>query len=191
MKEILGAIAVILAIAQAIPYIIDIFKGKTKPHLYTYLIWSIVTALAFLGQFAAGGGPGSWTTGIMAVITIGVLLLCFKYGTADITLLDGVFLIGAIIAIIPWWLTKDPTLSVILATLIDVLAFLPTIRKTYRDPSTETLISYISNLLRHPISIFALTIYSLTTVIYPAALFVMNAVLVLVIVVRRRQVRKR
>lgn len=186
MKELLGAAAALLAIAQAIPYIIDIFRGKTKPHLYTYFIWSVVTALAFAGQYVAGGGPGSWTTGIMAIITIGVLLLCFKYGTEDITLFDGVFLVAALVAIIPWWITKDPMLSVILATIIDVLAFFPTIRKTYNEPSSETLISYISNLIRHPLSIAALSVYSITTVIYPAALFVMNLILVLVIMTGRK-----
>lgn len=191
MKELLGSIAAILAIAQAVPYIRDIFRGKTKPHLYTYLIWSVVTALAFFGQFVAGGGPGAWTTGVMAIITIGVLVLCFRYGTEDITVFDAVFLVAALVAIVPWWLTKDPMYSVILATIIDVLAFFPTIRKTYNDPGSETLISYISNLVRHPLSILALSVYSVTTVVYPAALFVMNLVLVLVIVLRRRSVLMR
>ena len=189
MKELLGLAAASLAILQSLPYIRDIFRGKTKPHLYTYLIWSIVTALAFFGQLSAGGGAGAWTTGVMAILTIFVLLLCFKYGTEDITFLDAVFLVGALVAIIPWWITNDPMYSVILATAIDVLAFFPTIRKTYNDPSSETLISYISNLIRHPLSILALSVYSVTTVVYPAALFVMNAILVLVIVFRRHATR--
>ena len=187
VKELLGLTAALMAISQAIPYFWDIFRYRTKPHLYTYLIWSIVTALAFLGQFAAGGGPGSWTTGVMAIITIGVLLLCFKYGTGDITKFDAICLILAVGAIIPWWLTNDPMLSVVLATGIDVLAFFPTIRKTYFDPTSETLVSYISNLIRHPLSIAALSVYSVTTVIYPTALFVMNVILVYVIVSQRRK----
>ena len=187
MKEILGALAVLLAVVQAVPYIRDILRGKTRPHLYTYLIWSIVTAIAFFGQVVAGGGPGAWTTGVMAVLTIVVLCLCFKYGTDDITLLDGIFLIGAAVAIVPWWLTNDPLYSVVLATIIDVLAFFPTIRKTFRDPGSETLISFVLNLVRHPLSIVALTTLSVTTVIYPASLFVMNGLLVAVILLRRKR----
>lgn len=186
VKEILGGIAATLAIAQSVPYIIDIFRGTTRPHLYTYLIWSIVTTIAFFGQVAGGGGPGAWTTGAMAALTIFVLLLCFKHGTEDVTTFDLVCLIAALFAIVPWWLTKDPMYSVVLATAIDVLAFFPTIRKSYNDPSSETLISYVSNLLRHPLSILALSVYSVTTVVYPAALFAMNIILVSVIVTRRR-----
>ncbi|HEY4526806.1 MAG TPA: hypothetical protein VJK53_03090 [Candidatus Paceibacterota bacterium] len=185
MKELLGLIAVALAILQSIPYIRDIFRGKTKPHMYTYLIWSIVTAIAFAGQVVAGGGPGAWTTGVMAALTIGILTLCFKYGTGDITKLDVVFLVGALAAIVPWLILEDPMYSVILATIIDVLAFFPTIRKTFNNPTSETLISYISNLIRHPLSILALSTYTVTTVVYPAALFLMNVILVLVIISRR------
>lgn len=187
MKEFLGLAAALLGIASSIPYFWDIFHGRTKPHFYTFLIWTIVTDLAFFGQLAAGGGPGSWTTGVMGILTLGVLALCFKYGTRDITTFDAIFLIFALIAIVPWWLTKDPMLSVVLATLIDMAAFVPTIRKTYNDPSSETLVSYVTNLIRHPLSILALTSYSITTVIYPAATFFMNVILVYIIVSRRRK----
>ena len=75
IKIILGSIAVFLALGSSYLYIKDIFRGNTKPHIYTWLIWSIVTVLAFLGQWFSGGGPGSWTTGVTAVITIGIFFL--------------------------------------------------------------------------------------------------------------------
>jgi hypothetical protein len=186
-KEILGLTAAILGVLQAIPYTVDTLRGKTKPHLYTYIIWTIVTAIAFFGQVAAGGGPGAWSTGVMAALTAMFLVLCFRYGTGDVTKFDAWCLAGALFAIVPWLLTDDPMISIVLATGIDVLAFFPTIRKTYNDPTSETLISYISNLIRHPLSIAALATYSISTVIYPAALLFMNVVLVYVIVSRRRK----
>ena len=189
MKEFLGLIAVILGFVGFYPYFRDIFRGKTKPHLFTYLIWSIVTALAFLGQWTSGGGPGAWTTGTMEVLTVFVLILSFKYGTEDVTKTDVVFLVVALGAIIPWWLMHDPTLSVIIATIIDVCAFFPTIRKTYNDPSSETLTTWVLNILRHSLSILALTNLLLVTYIYPAALAIMNVVVVAVIVGRKGRVK--
>lgn len=186
VKELLGLAAALLAVAGSVPYVRDIFKGATKPHVFTFLIWSIVTTLAFLGQWAAGGGPGAWTTGIMAVLSICVLILSFKYGTKDITRFDLLCLIGALGAIIPWWLTSDPTISIVLATFIDVLAFFPTIRKTFFAPTSETLISYVLNIPRHGLAILALTQLSVATYIYPAAGLLMNIVLVSVIIGRRR-----
>lgn len=187
IKEILGLIAVALAFLGSYPYVRDILKGKTKPHLFTYLVWSIVGTLAFLGQWSSGAGPGAWVSGVMVIFSILVFGLSFKFGTEDVTKLDVVFLIAALSAIVPWWLTDNPTLSVIIATFVDVCAFFPTIRKTYNDPSSETLISYVLNLLRHGLAICALASFVVATYIYPAALFCMNFILVAVIVSGRRK----
>ena len=75
LKIFLGAIAALLALLSSFLYIRDIFRGNTKPHTYTWLIWSIVTTIAFFGQWVSGGGAGSWATGVAAVVTIFTLLL--------------------------------------------------------------------------------------------------------------------
>ncbi|MEK7070183.1 MAG: hypothetical protein AAB966_00070, partial [Patescibacteria group bacterium] len=100
-----------------------------------------------------------------------------KNGTKDIKTIDKIFFAGALLAIIPWYLTKDPTLSVIMITTIDVLAFFPTIRKTINDPTSETFFMYALNLFRHSISILALATYNISTVLFPAAILVMNGVM--------------
>lgn len=181
MKEFLGIITVALSIIGHIPYILDIFKGKTKPHVFTWLIWSIVTTIAFIGQWTTGGGAGSWGTGMTVIITILITFLSFKYGSKDITTSDKFFFTGALISIIPWLITKDILLSVIIATLIDIFAYLPTIRKTLKNPETETLFTYIINVLRHGISITALQNYAITTYLYPSALLLMNIVMTMII----------
>src|ERR1700722_13701140 len=90
IKIILGAIAAVLALISSCIYVRDILRGNTKPHLYTWLIWSIVTVIAFLGQITKGGGPGSWATGVSAIVTISVTIFSFLfgYGTRDITKFD-------------------------------------------------------------------------------------------------------
>ena len=95
MKETLGIVSVIIGLVGFVPYVRDILSKKTKPHLYTYLIWSIVTIVAFVGQYISGGGPGSWSTGVTGLLTIVILGLTFRYGTKDVTRFDGIFLIGA------------------------------------------------------------------------------------------------
>jgi|CXWK01.1.fsa_nt_gi hypothetical protein len=182
MKEAIGIIAVALGIIGAIPYIRDIFRGKTKPHLFSNIIWAVVTTLAFFGQTAGGAGPGAWTTGVMAIITTVFMVLSIKYGTKDITKTDVFFLVIGLLAIIPWWLTDDPTISVVIATIIDVCGFSPTIRKTINDPGSETLSSWVLNCIRHGLSLFALTQFTTVTYIYPLALFLMNIITVYIIV---------
>ena len=175
-----------MAFLGLIPYIVDIFRRKTKPHIFTWAVWAIITILAFLAQWQSGGGAGSWTTGATSLLTVFIALISLKYGSRDITESDTIIFIAALIAIIPWWLTKNPTLSVIILTAIDVLAFFPTIRKTIKYPESETLSSYILHSIRHGLSVTALSHYSIATYLFPLALSLMNLVVVITIIQSRR-----
>lgn len=182
MKETLGFIAVGLTVIGHLPYIVDILKGKTKPHVFTWFVWAIITLLAFAGQWQKGGGPGAWTAGVTGLLTIVIAILSVRNGSKDITKTDKLFFAGALVSIVPWYVTNDPTLSIILLTVIDVLAFLPTIRKTIKNPATETLFTYALNVPRHGLAILAIANYNLATYLYPAALVVMNAIVTITIV---------
>ncbi|MSU60667.1 MAG: hypothetical protein EXS52_01990 [Candidatus Staskawiczbacteria bacterium] len=188
IKTILGIIAALLALFSSYLYIRDIFKGNTKPHTYTWLIWSIVTTIAFLGQWVSGGGAGSWATGVAAIVTIGTLLLSLKgnYGTKDITNFDKICLVLAIISILPWLLVKSVLWSVILATLIDLIAFFPTMRKTWHAPKSESLGSMYVDAVKHALSMFSMGRYSVITLIYPLSVLITKFIIIGEIVFLRR-----
>lgn len=191
MKETIGIVTVILAFVGIVPYIIDIFRGKTKPHIFTWIVWALVTFLAFLGQWARGGGAGSWTTGVTGLLTIFIAIISVKYGSRDITKSDVIIFISALIAIIPWLLTSNPTLSIIILTIVNTLAFIPTIRKTIKDPKSETFSSYVIHTFRHSLSILALSNYNLATFLYPAVVALSNLSVVLIIIKSRLNISDR
>ncbi|MBI1862855.1 hypothetical protein HYS00_01905 [Candidatus Microgenomates bacterium] len=190
MREIIGVIAVVISLISLLPYISDIVRNKTKPHLYTWLVWTPLTFLAFFAQWSDNAGPGSWTTGVTAVICLVILVLAFSRGTKDITKSDTYCLVGAFIALGLWFFIKNPTASIILVTLIDILGFVPTLRKTYHKPHEETLVTYELNFAKHALSIGALSRLSILTALYPAAVAVANGVMVAVMIVRRRQTKR-
>lgn len=55
-KEIFGTISVILAFIAYIPYIRSIILGNTKPHIFSWIIWSISIFIVFLTQIINEGG---------------------------------------------------------------------------------------------------------------------------------------
>ncbi len=188
LKIILGAVAVVLALYSSYLYIRDIFRGNTKPHTYTWLIWSIVTWIAFFGQWVSGGGPGSWATGASAIVTTGTLLLSLKgnYGTKDITNFDKLCLVFALIAILPWLLADSVLWSVILASFIDVVGFFPTMRKTWYAPKSESFSSMLVDTAKHTLSIASLGNYSLVNWLYPAAVLLTKFIIVSEIIFLRK-----
>lgn len=181
----LGIIATLLAIVGYIPYFRDIFKGRTKPHAFTWLVWGLLTAIAFAAQLAEGGGAGAWVTGFTALISFIIFGLALTKGERRFVAFDWYCLAGAAVALLLWWLTESPLWSVVLVTVIDALAFLPTFRKSYHRPYEETVSTYVLSGLKFLIAIFALQAYTPATWLYPASLVLMNWLFVAMVLWRR------
>ena len=94
---------------------------------------------------------------------------------------DWFFFIGALVAIPVWYFTNDPLSAVIIITVIDAVAFIPTIRKAYAHPETENGWSYALSSIKFTIAICALSTFSWTTVLYPVSLVVANSIFVLML----------
>jgi hypothetical protein len=96
-------------------------------------------------------------------------------------------LIFAVAAIPLWVLTKRPLLAVILVSLIDIVGFWPTIRKSFYAPHKETLSTYSLSTLKHCLTVIAQQKYNLTTVLYPASLAIMTGGFVIMLIVRKNR----
>jgi len=80
-----------------------------------------------------------------------------------------VFLAAALTALPGGLLTSDPLWAVLILTGVDLTGFGPTFRSAYLRPYDERPGFYRLGALRNLIAILALERYSLTTVVFPAA----------------------
>jgi predicted neutral ceramidase superfamily lipid hydrolase len=184
-KIIFAVIATILGLIGYIPYISDIFKGKTKPHIFSWFIWGLLTAIGFLAQVVGGAGPGAWVTGVTALICFLITALAFNRGEKNITRGDWFCFVGALFGIVLWVTTDNPLSAVILITIIDAVAYIPTFRKAYHKPFEETLIEYILSSLKFVVALFALDAFTLVTALYPVSLVITNGAFAIMVIVRR------
>lgn len=190
MKETFAIVAALLAIAGNVPYVIDVLKGRVKPHAYTWFVWSLVSLIVFFGQVQAGAGIGALPTFASEIFTLIIFVLSLKFGFKGISRADLYFLVAALLAFIPWLLTKDPTLSVIMAVGIDFIAFMPTLRKTWKHPETETPILYGSNVLRHILALFSLQAYNIATTLHSISMITLNTLMTVFILRKVRRERR-
>ena len=174
MKGIYTIVGILLVIIAYSKYLKDIFYGKTRPHLYSWILFSVITIVVWIAQYSNGAGTGSYITVATFVSTIIITILAFKYGTKDIKRIDKYFFLLVLLSLIPWFLTKDATLSVILIVSINVFAYFPTIRKTIKNPESETLLTYQLNVVRQVLAILALSSYSIATYLFPVSLIFVN-----------------
>ena len=174
IKTILGSVAVIMTVVAHIPYLLQTLRGTNKPHLFTWIIWSLLTFIAFAAQVSGNAGPGAWVTGATGIICVIITLAAWKNADKDITRSDWVMFVAGLSAIPAWLLTKDPLLAVIIVVVIDLCAVVPTIRKSWNKPHEENSFMYGFNIPRHGIALLSLQTVTWVTALYPAALFVMN-----------------
>ncbi len=188
IKTASAAIAVLINFVGYAPYIRDTLKGKTTPHIYSWFVWFFVTGIVFALQISAGAGVGAWVSFAVAAICLFIFLLGLRNGNKNITVSDTVCLVLALIALFLWLVVKQPVLSIILLVSGDLLGFIPTVRKAWVKPYSETLFLFESNVLSNGLGILALQRYSIVTWLYPASWTLANLLFCLALIMRRRQV---
>ena len=143
--------------------------------------------LPLVSSLRGGAGVGSWVTFAVVIACSLIFLIGLRNGKKDITKLDTLFLFLSLIALFLWLIVKQPVLSVILVSTIDILGFTPTIRKSWNKPYSETLISYEINTFRHGLSVLALQQYNIVTWLYPVSWTVANGLFSIMLIIRRKQ----
>ena len=142
IKWFLSILAIALLFIGYFPYLRDTINGKTRPHIFSYIIWALTTFIVFGIQLQSGGGAGAWVTFAIGCMMLVVLGLSYKNGRDDITKGDFITLVVALLAIPLWLLANLPLLSLVILTAIDLLGFLPGMRKSWVDPWSETISLY-------------------------------------------------
>ena len=79
IKIIASVAASIIAVVAYLPYLIDMFRGKNKPHLYTWISIFLITSIVAYIQLIGGAGLGAIPTIIGVGIDGIILFYCFKY----------------------------------------------------------------------------------------------------------------
>ena len=180
-----GIVSVILAVVALGPYLWATLKGTNKPHIFTWIIWTLLTAIAFFIQYLEGAGSGAWSGAASTVFCILILIASIKNGEKNIKKIDWVVFLAALAAIPIWLITQNPLWAAIWVTGIDSLGYIPTIRKSWLKPYEEMVTTHLISAFKHVAVLLAVEAVSPTTTIYSIGMVVMNGLLVSVIVLKR------
>lgn len=190
-KEALSVVAIALTVLAFGPYIWSVYRGRTEAHIFSWIIWCASTIIVFSAQTADDGGAGAWPIGMTSIACLAIIVIAyFKKSDRSITGLDWIFFVLALASIAVWFATSTPLWTVVLLTVMDLLGFGPTFRKAYRRPFEEQLRFFAIMTVRNSIAIAALENYSVTTVLFPAAVATTTSCLIIMVTLRRHILRK-
>ena len=189
-KVVLGLGAIAIGFVAYIPYFINIFGRRTKPHVFSWFVWGLLEGIAFFAQLSKGAGAGAWATGFTAMMCFVIAAAAIFRGEKQITNPDWWSFFGALLGLVLWQMTDSPLLAIILVSLVDALAFVPTFRKSFFKPYEETATTYSLGIFKAAISLVALEAFNTTTWLYPASLVLTNTLFVTMLLVRRRKISR-
>lgn len=185
-KEIIGGIAVVLGLGSNLLYICQVFSRQIKPHLFSWFLWGTLGMISFTAQVSEKAGPGAWALGVSSVCCFIIAAASLRYGEKNITRSDWACLVFGLTAIPVWVMTSNPLWAVVIAAIIDAVAFWPTLRKSWIMPHEEGVTAFSIYGLQMAFAMMALETVNLTTVLYPATITTLNTVVVIGLIYRRR-----
>ncbi len=184
-KEIFGAASVVLGIGCCLIYMWQVYRRQVRPHLFSWLIWAVLSSIGFAVALAEKAGAGAWTFGTGAVMLLIIAIMSYFYGEKRITKSDWTALIVALAAIPVWLMTDNPLWAVVIISGINLVACYPTFRKSWARPGEESALTFFIGALQFLFSILAQDNMTFTTLIYPGTILTQNILVVAMLLARR------
>jgi len=123
--------------------------------------------------------------GTQAVLTVLVFLLAIRRGEGGVSRIDAVMIAVAAGGVTGWILADEPfvaTLCVVAADAVGVALMVP---KTYRDPDSETLITFALASVAGALAAAAVAALDASLLMYPVYYCLANGFIALLIIRRR------
>lgn len=173
-------IGVLISLILTLFYIKTIIYGKTRPSLISWSIWALAPLIAVFLQIKAGAGLSvlsSFMSGFGPLIIV-IVALIYKKGFWKITKLDIICGILALLALVIYVITNKLGISILFAILSDGLAAIPTIRKSWVFPGTESILSYIGGIVSNTLALLIIYDWSFPIYAFSFYLIIMNIIII-------------
>ncbi|TAL14032.1 hypothetical protein EPN95_04380 [Patescibacteria group bacterium] len=187
---LLGQLSGILAVIQAVPYIISILMKKTRPARASYAIWSVLQTISAASYLASGATDTKWTPIVLAFSAVIIFSLSIKYGMGGFNKFDITCLSIAAIAIVLWLTTSNPAFAVYASLAASSIAFLPVIKKSFLTPKTENTLSWTLYAVAVLLNVCALTSWNPVIALPPVISLVLSGIIALLLLFQHRIPRK-
>lgn len=114
--------------------------GKVRPNRMSWLLWALAPMVAFAAQLSKGVGLESFLTFAVGFGPIIVLIASYLHRGAywELEAVDYVCGAISILALVLWAVTGEGNIAIGLSILADLAAAVPTLRKAYLDPTSES-----------------------------------------------------
>lgn len=176
MRSVLAFLSLAIGLGCYIPYGVDIARNKAIPARSARIMFTILLIVALVLQHDLGSGWALAVTIGEATGSIGILYLALQKGVGGLSRLDVVCYTLLLVAVLVWVTTQNAFVALHVAILADVVAFVPTVVKTWRWPESETPFFFAAGVIAPLLSIAAQPQITYAVALFPAYLSLVNGV---------------
>ena len=187
---ILGLLAGLIGVADTIPYVRDTLRGTTRPHRGTWLIWGVLAVVVCLSQYADGASWSLVMAGVQAVLTSVIFVLSIRRGEGGLSRTELVMMAIAGAGVIGWLIAGEPLVATACVVAADLIGAAMMVPKTYRDPESETLVTFAFASLGGALAAGAVGALDASLLLYPVYYCLVNGAIALLIHYRRLALRR-
>lgn len=187
MRGDLAFLAGCIAIAGAVPYILDTLKGKTHPNIVTWFTWTLLNGINAVAAWSGGAAQTAIFSAAGAIATGAICIAGLRYGLKHYTRFDIICQSSALLGVVLWRLTSRPAVAVLVNVATDFSGWLPTYRHAWRSPHAETWQTFAFSAVSSMLTLISIQHYTLLALAFPTYILCANITIVSTILVRRRR----
>lgn len=164
-------------------YIKNTLKGKTKPNRISWFLWSLAPLIAAFAEFSDGVGLSAIPVFLAGFSSLVVFAASFlnKRSYWKLERNDYFCALFSLLALIFWAVTNEPAVAILFSLLSDLFASIPTLRKSWHYPESESADAYVGGMFSALTSFFAMTQWNFSSVAFSLYLTLLNATIILFI----------
>jgi hypothetical protein len=186
IASIAGKLAGIISLSAYGPYILSILRKETKPNRASWIIWAIVSTIIALSYREAGASYAFLApVGYVIGSTI-VFILSIRHGVGGWTPFDRKCLIGAAVSLVSWKFFDSPMSALLINLLINLLGTLPTARKVWYYPKTESKVAWSLFSLGSIVNLFAVENWTFSMAVYPVSMIFLIGIVTVPVLWKKR-----
>jgi hypothetical protein len=185
VAPVLGVLAGLLGVANMVPYVRDTIRGATRPHRGTWLIWGSLAIVVWLSQRADGASWSLMLASGQVVLNGIVVLLAIRRGEGGMSAPEAAMLGLAGGGVIGWIVADQPIVAIACVIAADLVATALMTPKTYRDPGSETLVTYVGASAAGALAAGAVGALDVSLLLYPVYYCLVNIAIAILISHRR------
>ena len=179
-------LAALLSLVGAYGYIRDTLRGSTAPHRVTWSLWALEGILGFIVEVQQHVGLAAVMTLMLGLVPLIVVAASFRHRhyAWQIDRFDAYCGAISLLGLASWALIHQATVGLIAFVGADQLAAIPTLRKAWGAPATESSPIFFLGVLNTAITLLTLDRVTTAGALFPGAILITDLLLGLLIVTR-------